>query len=65
MSDKDDAAAAKPAAPAKPVKAEVTKAFPGVPDGKHDAEDFEPGDEITGDLARAMIAAGFAKAIKG
>lgn len=49
----------------KPVHAEVIKPFAGVPDGKHDAVDFAEGDKITGDLARAMIAAGYAKAVKG
>lgn len=61
MSKTSDAAEAAP----KPVKAEVTKAFSGVPDGKHDAVDYVPGDEITGDLAKAMSAAGFAKVVKG
>ena len=43
------------------MKAIVTKAFRGVKDGEHASINFNPGDEITGELARAMVQAGYAR----
>lgn len=42
------------------MKAKVTKAFMGVPDGSIYPIQFNPGDEVEGDLAREVIAAGWA-----
>ena len=66
QTDLVDAVESSPAkAKAKPVKAKVSKAFSGCPDGQIDTQDFVEGDEIEGDLARAMVEAGFAKPAKG
>lgn len=43
------------------MKAIVTEAFRGAPDGEFHARDFRPGDKITGDLARAMVLDGRAQ----
>ena len=40
--------------------AKVTKAFKGVPDGDVYPVEFNEGDEVTGGLAEAMVAAGYA-----
>lgn len=43
------------------MKATVIEKFDGVPDGSIDVKTFKPGDVITGQLAKAMVAAGLAK----
>lgn len=58
------AAAVEPAAPAKK-RATVTAAFDGVRDGDVYPVPFNPGDEIEGNLAAAMIDAGLAGEIEG
>lgn len=40
--------------------AKVVKPFKGAPDGTGRVVAFKPGDTITGDLANAMVAAGYA-----
>jgi hypothetical protein len=47
------------------VEAKVTKPFKGTPDGKIYPEKFEPGDTVTGDLARVAVEEGWAKSVKG
>jgi len=49
------------AKPEKISKAIVTKAFKGAPDGQLHPKSFDEGDDIEGDLAAAMVAAGYAK----
>ena len=43
------------------IKAKVTKAFDGVPDGAVYPKSWEPGDIVEGDLARVAVAEGWAK----
>lgn len=37
------------------MKAKVTVAFPGLPDGELVVRNFNPGDEVTGDLAKVAV----------
>ena len=45
------------------MKAKVTKAFPGLPDGAVKVVNFEVGDVVTGDLARVAVENGWAKVV--
>ena len=47
------------------MKAKVTHDFSGCPDGEAHPRQYRRDDVIEGDLARAMIAAGYAQAMKG
>lgn len=57
-------AGAVPAPEATSKKAIVTQPFAGCRDGELHPVDFAEGDEIEGDLASAMVAAGFADPIE-
>jgi len=43
------------------MEAKVVIAFRGMPDGGTQVQAYQPGDIITGDLARAMVEAGYAR----
>lgn len=45
------------------MKAKVTKAFPGVPDGEVQTREIAIGKEIAGDLARVAVEQGWAEEI--
>lgn len=46
------------------MKATVTKAFPGVPDGETKTRKIPVGTELTGDLAHVAVANGWAKEVR-